>query len=102
MSINMSTLLRKLMDAYCSSFGVDVALASFMIDGERLEPDDTVAMLAFANDDVIDIVLAQCPRLDARPAPSRAKLRSDLLVLYCILSYCIVCFCSIVLYCILV
>ena len=67
------------MDAYCSSFGVDVALARFIIDGERLEPDDTVATLAFANDDVIDVVLAQCPGLDAVPVPSRAKLRSDLI-----------------------
>merc|ERR1719356_2337022 len=43
--IKKSTPLRKLMDAYCSRLGLQASQVRFMVDGERIAPDDTAEKL---------------------------------------------------------
>ena len=56
--LGASTPLRKLMDRYCRRFGVELALIQFMILGERLKPNDTVAGVPLEDDDLIAVVVA--------------------------------------------
>merc|ERR1711918_179846 len=52
--IKKSTPLRKLMDAYCSRLGLQASQVRFMVDGERIAPDDTAEKLGLEDEDLID------------------------------------------------
>jgi len=57
--IKKSTPLRKLMDAYCSRLGLQSAQVRFMVDGERIGPDDTADKLGLEDEDLIDVAMEQ-------------------------------------------
>ena len=56
--ITKSTPLRKLMNAYCSRFGLQSSQVRFMVDGERIGPDDTAEKLGLEDEDLIDVAVA--------------------------------------------
>merc|ERR1711972_1211789 len=57
--IKKSTPLRKLMDAYCSRLGLQSSQVRFMVDGERIAPDDTAEKLGLEDEDLIDVAMEQ-------------------------------------------
>eukprot|EP00450_Noctiluca_scintillans_P003172 CAMPEP_0194501332 /NCGR_PEP_ID=MMETSP0253-20130528/22507_1 /TAXON_ID=2966 /ORGANISM="Noctiluca scintillans" /LENGTH=95 /DNA_ID=CAMNT_0039343295 /DNA_START=49 /DNA_END=336 /DNA_ORIENTATION=- len=57
--IKKSTPLRKLMDAYCSRLGLQASQVRFMVDGERISPDDTADKLGLEDEDLIDVAMEQ-------------------------------------------
>ena len=57
--IQKSTPLRKLMDAYCSRFGLQVPQVRFMVDGARVFPEDTAEQLGLESEDHIDVAMEQ-------------------------------------------
>ena len=57
--IKRHTALRKLMDAYCSRKGVDLASYRFLFDGNRINDDDTPEKLGMEDMDSIDAMLFQ-------------------------------------------
>merc|ERR1712186_161171 len=57
--IKKSTPLRKLMDAYCSRLGPQASQVRFMVDGERIAPDDTAEKLGLEDEDLIDVAMEQ-------------------------------------------
>merc|ERR1711933_641865 len=54
-----TTPLRKLMDAYCSRLGLQASQVRFMVDGERIAPDDTAEKLGLEDEDLIDVAMEQ-------------------------------------------
>ena len=57
--IKKSTPLRKLMNAYCSRLGLQASQVRFMVDGERIAPDDTAEELGLADEGPIDVAKEQ-------------------------------------------
>merc|ERR1712188_358914 len=57
--IKKTTPLRKLMDAYCSRLGLQASQVRFMVDGERIGPDDTADKLGLEDEDLIDVAMEQ-------------------------------------------
>merc|ERR1712017_31927 len=57
--IKKSTPLRKLMDAYCNRLGLQAQQVRFMVDGERIGPDDTAEKLGLEDEDLIDVAMEQ-------------------------------------------
>merc|ERR1711933_663839 len=57
--IKKSTPLRKLMDAYCSRLGLQASQVRFMVEGERIAPDDTAEKLGLEDEDLIDVAMEQ-------------------------------------------
>merc|ERR1711941_165877 len=57
--IKKSTPLRKLMDAYCSRLGLQASQVRFMVDGERIAPDDSAEKLGLEDEDLIDVAMEQ-------------------------------------------
>merc|ERR1711977_93499 len=57
--IKKSTPLRKLMDAYCSRLGLQASQVRFMVDGERIGPDDSAEKLGLEDEDLIDVAMEQ-------------------------------------------
>merc|ERR1712139_152257 len=57
--IKKSTPLRKLMDAYCSRLGLQSSQVRFMVDGERIGPEDTAEKLGLEDEDLIDVAMEQ-------------------------------------------
>merc|ERR1712054_178449 len=66
--IKKTTPLRKLMDAYCSRLGLQASQVRFMVDGERIGPDDTAEKLGLEDEDLIDVAMEQTGGGDAAPA----------------------------------
>merc|ERR1712195_427142 len=64
--IKKSTPLRKLMDAYCSRLGLQASQVRFMVDGERIAPDDTAEKLGLEDEDLIDVAMEQTGGAPAR------------------------------------
>ena len=57
--IKRSTVLKKLMDAYCTRQGLNNNQCRFIFDGERLKDDDTPDKLEMENGDEIDVMVEQ-------------------------------------------
>mmetsp|Transcript_25065 Transcript_25065/g.53016 ORF Transcript_25065/g.53016 Transcript_25065/m.53016 type:complete len:196 (+) Transcript_25065:185-772(+) len=57
--IKKSTKMSKVFTAYAARKGVEVASLRFLLDGERIGPDETPKMLELEDEDQIDCVLAQ-------------------------------------------
>merc|ERR1712187_109341 len=57
--IKKTTPLRKLMDAYCSRLGLQSSQVRFMVDGERIGPEDTAEKLGLEDEDLIDVAMEQ-------------------------------------------
>ena len=57
--IKKSTKMSKVFGAYASRKGVEPASLRFLLDGERIGPDETPKMLELEDEDQIDCVLAQ-------------------------------------------
>merc|ERR1712225_175751 len=57
--IKKTTPLRKLMDAYCNRLGMQSSQVRFMVDGERIAPDDTADKLGLEDEDLIDVAMEQ-------------------------------------------
>jgi len=57
--IKKTTPLRKLMDAYCSRLGLQASQVRFMVDGERIGPDDSAEKLGLEDEDLIDVAMEQ-------------------------------------------
>ena len=60
--IKKSTPLGRLMDAYCSRFGLQASRVRFMVDGlygERIEPHDTAEKLGLEDEDIIDVIYSE-------------------------------------------
>ena len=71
--IKKSTPLRKLMDANCSRLGLQASQVRFMVDGERIAPDDIAEKLGLEDEDLSDVAMEQtgggewwCERHSAR------------------------------------
>jgi large subunit ribosomal protein L40e len=47
------------MDAYCSRLGLQASQVRFMVDGERIAPDDTAEKLGLEDEDLIDVAMEQ-------------------------------------------
>lgn len=57
--IKKSTKMSKVFNAYAQRKGVEPASLRFLLDGERVGPDETPKMLELEDEDQIDCVLAQ-------------------------------------------
>jgi small ubiquitin-related modifier len=57
--VKPNTTISKVMDAYCSSNGLNQTSVRFLFDGMRLNREQTVKSLGLQNEDVIDVVLEQ-------------------------------------------
>merc|ERR1711933_661418 len=57
--IKKATPLRKLMDVYCSRLGLRASQVRFMVDGERILPDDTAERLGLEDEDLIEVAMEQ-------------------------------------------
>jgi small ubiquitin-related modifier len=57
--IRKTTVLKRLMEAYCSRQGLQVGNVRFLYDGERLKDDSTPESLNMEDNDVIDAVAQQ-------------------------------------------
>lgn len=57
--IKKSTKMRKVFEAYASRKGVDVNALRFLLDGERIQENDSPKMLELEDEDQIDCVLQQ-------------------------------------------
>ena len=63
--IKKSTKMSKVFNAYAQRKGVEPASLRFLLDGERIGPDETPKMLELEDEDQIDCVLAQVGGSDA-------------------------------------
>jgi small ubiquitin-related modifier len=57
--IKRTTKMSKVFETYASRKGVQVASLRFLLDGERIQPDQTPKMLELDDQDQIDCVLEQ-------------------------------------------
>lgn len=57
--IKKSTKMSKVMDTYAKRKGVDIRSLRFLLDGERINPDDTPKTLELDDQDQIDCMLEQ-------------------------------------------
>ena len=57
--IKKHTMLKKLVDAYCTRQGVSPSSIRFLYDGRRIQPDQTPKDLAMEDGDIIDAMLQQ-------------------------------------------
>ena len=57
--VKKTTLLSKLMSAYCKKIGADVETVRFLFDGKRIKGNETPADLEMENEDVIDCMQQQ-------------------------------------------
>ena len=57
--IKRSTLLKKLMEAYCTRQGLQTTQCRFIFDGERVKDEDTPEKLEMENGDEIDVMVEQ-------------------------------------------
>ncbi|KAJ1655075.1 SUMO protein smt3 [Coemansia sp. RSA 2681] len=57
--IKTSTKLSKLMTAYCSRTGQTMGSVRFLVDGQRISPDDTPQGLGLEEGDAIDAMTEQ-------------------------------------------
>ncbi|KAJ2747837.1 SUMO protein smt3 [Coemansia sp. BCRC 34301] len=57
--IKTSTKLSKLMTAYCSRTGQTMGSVRFLVDGQRISPDDTPQALGLEEGDTIDAMTEQ-------------------------------------------
>lgn len=57
--IKRAAKLNKLMEAYCQRIGNQMAAVRFMMDGERINPDDTAEALGLDDEDMIDVAVEQ-------------------------------------------
>merc|ERR1712070_642925 len=75
--IKKTTPLRKLMDAYCSRLGLQSSQVRFMVDGERIGPEDTAEKLGLEDEDLIDVAMEQTGGADgaAGDAPAHIQLK---------------------------
>mmetsp|Transcript_16727 Transcript_16727/g.25445 ORF Transcript_16727/g.25445 Transcript_16727/m.25445 type:complete len:215 (+) Transcript_16727:169-813(+) len=62
--IKKSTRMSKVFNAYAARKGVESASLRFLLDGERIGPDETPKMLELEDEDQIDCVLAQVGGMD--------------------------------------
>ena len=53
-----STIMRKVMDAYCTRTGVDRASTRWLFDGEPIREEDTPRELGMEDGDCVDVELA--------------------------------------------
>merc|ERR1712194_693807 len=73
--IKKSTPLRKLMDAYCSRLGLQASQVRFMVDGERIAPDDTAEKLGLEDEDLIDVAMEQTGGAEGDAAAGHIQLK---------------------------
>ncbi|CAD7962579.1 unnamed protein product [Amoebophrya sp. A25] len=57
--IKRTSQLKKLMEAYCQRTGVRMGEVRFMVDGERINENDTPDGLGMADEDLIDCSVEQ-------------------------------------------
>jgi len=57
--IKKTTKLQKLMQAFCRRTSSEITRTRFLIDGRRIQDDDTPESLEIENHDIIDVVLEQ-------------------------------------------
>ena len=57
--INRSTIFEKIMIAYALRKGVEAKSLAFLLDGEKIRPDDTCATLQLEDGDRVDVSLEQ-------------------------------------------
>ncbi|KAL7429903.1 hypothetical protein ACHAXM_001915, partial [Skeletonema potamos] len=57
--IKKSTKMSKVMKTYAGRKGVDVSTLRFLVDGDRVQPDDTPESLDLDDQDQIDCMLEQ-------------------------------------------
>ena len=57
--IKKHTMLKKLVEAYCTRQGVSPSSIRFLYDGRRIQPDQTPKDLAMEDGDIIDAMLQQ-------------------------------------------
>ena len=57
--IKKHTMLKKLVDAYCTRQGVSPSSIRFLYDGRRIQPDQTPKDLGMEDGDIIDAMLQQ-------------------------------------------
>jgi small ubiquitin-related modifier len=55
--VKKSTKMSKIFDAYGQRRGLQATALRFMLDGERVLPDNTPKMLELEDDDQIDVML---------------------------------------------
>lgn len=55
--VKKNTKMSKIFDAYASRRGVNQSALKFLLDGERVAPDQTPKMLELENDDMIDVMI---------------------------------------------
>jgi len=71
--IKKSTKMSKVFNAYAGRKGVEPASLRFLLDGERIGPDETPKMLELEDEDQIDCVLAQVGGSDEAGEGGEAK-----------------------------
>ena len=57
--VKSSTLFGKLFDAYCDKKAVSRESVRFLIDGDRIKPEDTPGGIGLENGDMIDAMIMQ-------------------------------------------
>ncbi|KAL3314590.1 Small ubiquitin- modifier 3 [Cichlidogyrus casuarinus] len=57
--IKKTTLLKKLMNAYCTRLGVKLSSVRFIFDGDTIKDSDTPDALDMHNDDTIEVFQSQ-------------------------------------------
>ena len=57
--IKRSTVLKKLMDAYCARQGVNSSTVRFLFDGDRIQDTGTPSELGMDDGDTIDAMVEQ-------------------------------------------
>lgn len=57
--IKRTTVLKKLMDAYCARQGVNASTVRFLFDGDRIQDSATPADLRMDDGDTIDAMVEQ-------------------------------------------
>ena len=55
--IKKSTPLRKLIDAYCSRLGLQSCQVRFVVERERIGPEDSAEKLGLEDEDLIDVAM---------------------------------------------
>lgn len=57
--VKKDTKMQKIFDAYAQRRGVSVASLRFMLDGERINPENTPKTLELEDQDQVDVMLEQ-------------------------------------------
>ncbi|GKY98196.1 hypothetical protein MPSEU_000777400 [Mayamaea pseudoterrestris] len=57
--VKKTTKMKKIFETYASRRGVQASSLRFLLDGERIEPDQTPKMLELEDQDQIDCLLEQ-------------------------------------------